>query len=62
MDTLKFKGYCAEHNIKQVDLAELLGINVANVNEKVNGKQPFTLEQVKTICKKYSISADEYFI
>jgi antitoxin component HigA of HigAB toxin-antitoxin module len=62
MAALKFKGYCAEHNIKQKEIAEVLGINIANVNEKINGKQQFTLEQVRTLCLKYEISADEYFI
>lgn len=62
MNTLKFKGYCAENGIKQADIAELLGITVSNVNEKMNDKQPFTLEQVKILCKKFQISADEYFI
>lgn len=59
---LKFKGYCAANGIKQSEIAEVLGINVTNVNEKLNGKQPFTLEQVKKLCEKYQISADEYFI
>ena len=61
-EPLKFKGFCAANNIKQSDLAQLLGITVSNVNEKVNGKQPFTLDQVKKICNEYHISADEYFI
>ena len=59
---LKFKGYCAENGIKQKEIAELLGIDKSNVNLKMNGKQPFTLEQVKTICKHYGISADIYFV
>lgn len=62
MDIKKFKGYCAERGIKQTEISEILGITVSNVNEKINGKQEFTLEQVRTICKKYGISADEYFI
>jgi len=62
MAELKFKGYCAEHNIRQKEISEVLGITVANVNEKINGKQPFTLDQIRTLCKTYSISADEYFI
>lgn len=62
MDRLKFKGYCAEHGIKQAEISELLNITVSNVNEKINGKQEFTLEQVRTLCKKYGISADVYFI
>lgn len=59
---LKFKGYCAEHGIRNKELAILLEINPSLVNKKLNGKEPFTLEQVKTICKHYKISADEYFI
>jgi len=62
MDKLKFKGFCAEHGIKQAEISELLNITISNVNEKVNGKQEFTLEQVRTLCKKYGISADDYFI
>lgn len=62
MAELKFKGYCAEHNIRQKEISEVLGITIANVNEKINGKQPFTLDQIRILCKTYSISADEYFI
>lgn len=62
MAELKFKGYCAEHNIRQKEISDVLGITIANVNEKINGKQPFTLEQIRILCKTYSISADEYFI
>ena len=59
---MRFKGYCAEHNIKQGEIAELLGITIQSVNRKINGKEPFTLEQVKTLCEHYGISADEYFV
>ena len=58
---LKFKGYMAENGIKQSDIAKLLNIDISNVNLKVNGKSPWTLAQVKEICLKYKISADEYF-
>lgn len=61
MDSLKFKGWLVEHNIKQGDLAKLLDITVENVNAKLNGKQNFTLSQIKKICSTYSISADEFF-
>ena len=59
---LKFKGYCAEHNIRQSEVAELLNISVQQVNRKINGKEAFTLEQVKTLCKHFNISADDYFV
>lgn len=58
---LKFKGYMAENGIKQSDIAELLGIDISNANLKINGNQPWTLLQVKEICLKYGISANEYF-
>lgn len=63
MEPLKFKGYCAEHNIKLAEVAEVIGIkNIQNVSEKMNGKQPWTLGQVKMLCEHYHLSADEYFI
>lgn len=61
-EMLKFKGYCAENKIKQSEIAEILHITVQMANKKLNGKEPFTFEQVKTLCKHYGISADEYFI
>ena len=59
---LKFKGYCAAHNIKLAELSSVLGIHIQNVSEKLNGKQAFTLDQIRTLCNEYHISADEYFI
>ncbi len=62
MEILKFKGWLVEHRIRQAELAELLGITVENVNSKLNGRQEFTLSQVKKICETYSISADDFFV
>lgn len=59
---LKFKGYCAENRIKQTEIAELLGITVQSVNNKINGRQEFTLPEVKLLCTHYGISADIYFL
>lgn len=55
----KFKAYCIQNGIKQAELCKLL--NIKNVSRKLNGQQPFTLQQVKTLCKNYHISADDYF-
>lgn len=54
----KFKGWCAAHGVKVKDIADLLEIHVNNASEKMNGKQEFTLPQVKKICETYNISAD----
>lgn len=58
----KFRGWCAEHSVSNKELAKLLGINENNMCLKMNGKQAFSLEQVKTICTTYGISADEFFL
>lgn len=55
---LSFKGWMAENNVRQTEIAELLDISLQSVNLKVNGKQDFTLPQVKKICERYGISAD----
>lgn len=59
---LKFKGYCVENGIKQAEIAEVLHISKSRANSKLNGREPFTLEQVKILCKTYAISADIYFM
>ena len=62
MENLKFKGFCVANNIKQKDIAKILGITRTTANLKLNNKQPFTLEQVKLLCDAYKISADDFFI
>lgn len=62
MDCKKFKGYMSEHDISQKEVANVLGITPENVNAKVNGRQDFTLAQVKTLCQHYGISADDFFV
>jgi plasmid maintenance system antidote protein VapI len=59
---LRFKGFCAENKIKQSEIAEILNITVQSVNRKLNEKEPFTFEQVKTLCNHFKISADVYFV
>lgn len=56
----KFKDYCKGNGIRQADIAKLL--NLKSVNKKMNGKEAFTLPQIKTLCQNYHISADVYFM
>lgn len=62
MEYLKFKAWLVANKIKQNEIAELLGISLENTNAKLNGRQDFTLAQVKKICEHYGISADEFFV
>jgi len=59
---LKFKAWVVEHGIQQAEIAKLLHISLQLVNAKLNGREPWTLEQVKILCEHYKISADIYFI
>lgn len=58
---MKFKAWLVENGISQKDLAEFLGITVVSVNRKLNGSEDFTIKQIRAICEKYGISADEFF-
>lgn len=58
MDALKFKGWMAENRVSQQELCEVLKLSMTSINKKVNGKEDFTLSQIKVLCEKYGISAD----
>lgn len=58
MADLNFKAWLVINGITQRELAEVLGLSFQSVNKKVNGKEDFTLEQARKICKHYHISAD----
>lgn len=58
MDNLKFKAWMVENRITQKDLMDLLDLSQTSINKKVNGKEDFSLSQIRTICEKYELSAD----
>ena len=53
-----FKAYMLAHNIRQKEVADLLGISITSVNQKLNGRQDFSLAQVRVLCETYGVSAD----
>lgn len=55
---LSFKGWLVQNKVTQTELAKLLGISVQAVNGKVNGRHPFTMNQVIKICETYGVSSD----
>lgn len=59
---LKFKAWLVENNIKQAEIASVLGISRELTNAKINGREDFTLAQVKTLCEHYKLSADIFFV
>ena len=59
---MKFKAWLTENKIKQKEVADLLGISRELLNAKLNGRQEFTLSQVRRLCEYYKISADDFFV
>ena len=59
----KFKGFMAEHDLTQNDIAELLGVTRQYINMALNGKRGADLKgsHITLICNHYGISSDDYF-
>ena len=43
----------------QIDLANAMGITRASMSVKMNGKNPFKLDEIKFIAKRYDLTNDE---
>lgn len=61
-EQMSFKAWLVQHKVPQREIANLLGVSLAIVNAKLNGRSDFTLSQIKTICNKYNLSADIFLI
>ena len=58
----KFKGYLAENNIQQKEIAKMLDISQATFSKKLNGKSgDFTIQDLKKICTRLKIEAEIFF-
>lgn len=58
----KLKGYLVENNIKQREVAEVVGLSVSHLNQKLNGTRgDFSATEIRLICKAYNISPLDYF-
>lgn len=59
----KLKGYFAEKNIKHKEVADLIDVTVATFSKKINRNgSEFTADEIRTICKHYNISSDNFFL
>lgn len=58
----KFKGYLAENNIQQKEVAKLLDISQATLSKRLNGKGgDFSIQDLKKICLNFKIKAEIFF-
>ena len=58
---VKFKKLLFDNNIKQKELAQKLGKSYTCVNNVLNGRGNFTLEDLKMIRCLFAIKINEYF-
>jgi transcriptional regulator with XRE-family HTH domain len=59
----KFKAFLDEKDINQSEIAHLLEKSTSALNQNLNGTGgDFSVSEVRTICIKFKISADEYFL
>lgn len=58
----KFKGYLAENNIQQKELAKIMNISQATLSKRLNGKGgDFTIQDLKKICSTLGVKAEIFF-
>lgn len=58
----KFKGYLAENNIKQKDVALLINMNQSSFSKKLSGKgADFSIQDLKEICKHLKNKSRNFF-
>ncbi|AVP54492.1 transcriptional regulator [Clostridium tetani] len=58
----KFKGFLAEKDIKQKEIAELINVSEATLSKRLNGKGgDFTIQDLKKICVALDIKAEIFF-
>lgn len=58
---LKLKGLRAEYNLKQADIAKMIGISETTYNRKENGITEFTELEIKKICDIFKKNPTEIF-
>ena len=60
---LELKKFFLSKNIKQYEIADLLGIDRSTFNSKLNSSSAdFTLSEVRILCQKFNLDANKYFL
>lgn len=51
----KLKGLMAEKGLKQIDVADALGVSLTTASAKFTGKVDFTLREIKELAKLFNV-------
>lgn len=58
----KFKGFLAEKDIKQKEIANLIKVSEPTLSRRLNGRgSDFSIQDLKKICQSLGIKADIFF-
>lgn len=59
----KFKAWMEENKVTNIELADLLNVTKSVITKRLNGTgADFSVSEVRTICMRYGISADVFFV
>ena len=59
MNTNELKAVMKLNDDTQAELAKALGLQVSNINERINGKIEFRRSEINTIRERYNLSPEE---
>jgi len=51
----KVKGLMAENGLKQIDIAVELGISLVALQQKLNGKTDFKLDEIRQLARTFNV-------
>lgn len=51
----KVKGLMAENSLKQIDIAVELGISLLALQNKLNGKTEFKLDEIRQLARTFNV-------
>lgn len=51
----KVKGLMAENGLKQIDIAVELGISLVALQNKLNGKTDFKLDEIRQLARTFNV-------
>lgn len=60
MDYAKFKGFLVENKIKQIQLADEMGISREKLNKILNGKAEFTASELIWLALRFDFDVREF--
>lgn len=57
---LNLKAWMASNQVTQKDFAKTLGVSPQTINNKINGRRPFTLPDIKKLNATYGVDANVF--